>query len=235
MQKQEQIVAMFDEIAPSYDKANRILSFGIDTSWRKKAIDFVLKNYDQKELSILDVACGTGDMIAAWQEGAKKNNKIIRSIQGLDPSEEMLKIAQEKFPNIQFIKSFAQDIPFDDQSCDILSISYGIRNVSDRSKALAEFARVLKKGGICLILEFSKRQKGGFISFCRDFYLEKILPKLGKLVTANKAAYEYLPNSIESFLSKDELVKELEEAGFKMLKCQSFSLEISTMFVAVKP
>lgn len=233
MQKQAQIVAMFDSIAPSYDKLNRILSFGVDKSWRKKAIKEVLKCAPQS-VEIVDVACGTGDMIALWRDLAAKFHTQIVKIQGLDPSEEMLNIARKKFTNTEFIKAYAQNLPLNDGSADILSISYGIRNVTERQKAFSEFARVLKKGGILLILEFTRREKGGILGTLRDFYLAKILPKIGRLISKNATAYTYLPESIDGFLSKDELISELEKAGFSMLKYQKFSLGISSGFVMRK-
>lgn len=234
MQKQEKIVQMFNEIAPTYDKANRILSFGVDMSWRKMACKRVLQLYDKDGLIIVDVACGTGDMIEAWRKSSEKLGKKFLSITGIDPSTAMLKIAKEKLPTLNFIEAKAQDLPLNDESADILSISYGIRNVTQRQEALKEFARVLRKGGICVILEFAKRKKGGIIAFCRDFYLKNILPILGGFISKNKNAYEYLPNSIQDFLSQEELAKELQDAGFEVLEVQDFSFGISSMFLAKK-
>lgn len=234
MQKQEQIVEMFDKIAPSYDKANRILSFGVDTSWRNAGIKSVLSLIKPAKLDILDIACGTGDMIALWQQKCPKFNKEIQSIKGIDPSSAMLEIAKSKFKKLEFIKAFAQDLPVKDGSADIVSISYGLRNVTERQKALSEFNRVLKDEGILLILEFTKRDKGGLLAWCRDFYLKHILPALGGFISHDKGAYEYLPLSIEGFLGQDELIKELESANFRLLSVESFSLGISTAFIAQK-
>lgn len=227
--KQDKIVKMFDDIAPTYDKLNRILSFGVDKSWRKKAIKEVLKNAPQS-VKIADIACGTGDMIALWQDLAHKTVQIV----GVDPSEQMLEIARKKIKDAKFIKAYAQNLPLNNDSIDILSISYGIRNVIERKKAFNEFARVLKKGGILLILEFTKREKGGVLAWGRDFYLAKILPKIGKFISKNATAYSYLPDSIDSFLSKDELILELENAGFSLVKYQNFSLGISSGFILKK-
>lgn len=235
MKKQEKIIAMFNEISPSYDKANRILSFGVDISWRQKACKKVLRCFtDNSSLKILDVACGTGDMIEIWQECAKEQNKKIAKIQGIDPSEGMLEVAKSKFKDVDFIQALATELPQKNNEMDILSISYGIRNVVQRKEALDEFARVLKKDGILLVLEFTKRQKGGIIALLRDFYLKHILPLIGGYISKNKEAYKYLPNSIDSFLSKDEFIKELEKAGFDMMFFESFSFGVSSMFVARK-
>lgn len=234
MQKQEKIIEMFNQIAPTYDKANRILSFGADVSWRKKACKRVLEIYENDNLNIVDVACGTGDMIEIWQESAQKAHKNIKQIRGIDPSSQMLKEAKRKFKNIEFIEAGAQDLPLESESVDILSISYGIRNVVERQRALGEFARVLKRGGILLVLEFTKRERDGVVAFFRDFYLKNILPSLGGFISKNKEAYAYLPNSIEGFLSKEEFMLELESVGFKNVDFKSFSFGVSSMFIARK-
>ncbi|MBS4406448.1 bifunctional demethylmenaquinone methyltransferase/2-methoxy-6-polyprenyl-1,4-benzoquinol methylase UbiE [Campylobacter vulpis] len=234
MQKQEKIIEMFNQIAPTYDKANRILSFGADVSWRRKACERVLKIYENDNLNIVDVACGTGDMIEIWQESVQKIHKNIKQIRGIDPSLQMLKEAKRKFKSVEFIEAGAQDLPLESESVDILSISYGIRNVVERQRALGEFARVLKKGGILLVLEFTKREQGGVVGFFRDFYLKNILPSLGGFISKNKEAYAYLPNSIEEFLSKEEFMLELESVGFKNVDFKSFSFGVSSMFIVRK-
>lgn len=228
--KQENIVKMFDEIAPSYDLANRVLSFGVDISWRKKGISYVYENTKQ-ELNILDVACGSGDMIGLWQSMAPKFNKTI-SIQGSDASCGMLKIARQKYQDIQFTQAKAQNLPYEDNSMDIISISYGIRNVVEVDKALNEFARILKPNGVLLVLEFTKRQKGGFVAGIRDFYLKHILPSVGGLISKNYKAYKYLPNSIDDFFTKEEFESMLLNGGFIMQKYTSFSFGVCSMFVA---
>ncbi|AJC88256.1 bifunctional demethylmenaquinone methyltransferase/2-methoxy-6-polyprenyl-1,4-benzoquinol methylase UbiE [Campylobacter insulaenigrae] len=232
MQKQEKIVKMFDDIAPTYDKANRILSFGTDVNWRKKACLNAFK-YVGNQLDIVDVACGTGDMIIEWQNQANKINKEIVSIKGIDPSIGMLEVAKKKRLNAEFTQAKAQELPLKSQSADIISISYGIRNVIDRKEAIKEFSRVLKKDGILLVLEFTKREQGGFIANCRDFYLKNILPKVGGFISKNYTAYEYLPNSIENFLSKEDFIDELGEY-FQMLEYKSFSYGICSEFIARK-
>ena len=225
---------MFNQIAPSYDKANRILSFGVDKSWRVKGIKRVFESVPQKSVDIVDIACGTGDMIELWQKLAPKFEREIISLKGIDASEKMLEIAKHKFPRVDFTQALAQNLPLKDESADIISISYGLRNVVERQQALNEFNRVLKNGGLLLILEFTKREKGGLLALCRDFYLKRILPTLGGLISHDKAAYEYLPNSIEDFLGKDELIKELESANFSLVRVESFSFGISSAFIAQK-
>ncbi len=221
---QEKIVKMFDEIASSYDMVNRIVSFGSDKIWREKAIKEVLK-YSKENPKVLDVACGSGDMIDIWK---KYTNNII----GLDPSKGMLEVAKKRFPEINFYQGFAQDLPFENESFDCLSISFGIRNVVEIDKAIDEFYRVLKKDGILLILEFTKPEKKSTIRNCIDFYSNKILPKIGSIISGNKEAYEYLPKSIQKFYTLNELCKKLSK--FEILEAKNFALSPTSMIIAKK-
>jgi len=235
LSKQEKIVTMFDEIAKTYDVANRVLSFGVDKSWRKDACDKTYKYYDKKSIDfILDVACGTGDMCEYWDKRAVKSDINISKIIGADPSVGMLDIAKQKDLKAEFVVAEAKSLPFDDESVDILSISYGLRNVMDRDEGLREFHRVLKPDGLLVILEFTKLQKASIASRARDFYMKNILPVVGGILSKNKEAYSYLPNSIEGFLTKEKLVTELTDIGFEMKEVKGYSLDISTLFIAKK-
>lgn len=226
---------MFDEIAGTYDVANRVLSFGVDKSWRKEACDKAYAFYDQKSIDlILDVACGTGDMCEVWDKHATKNKIELKKIIGADPSVGMLEKAKEKGLNAEFVVAEAKTLPFENDSVDILSISYGLRNVIDRKEGLEEFYRVLKPGGLLVILEFTKLQKASIASRVRDFYMKKVLPLVGGLLSKNYDAYNYLPNSIEGFLTKESLIQELEEVNFTMKEAKGYSLDISTLFIAQK-
>ncbi|MBE0492489.1 MAG: bifunctional demethylmenaquinone methyltransferase/2-methoxy-6-polyprenyl-1,4-benzoquinol methylase UbiE [Sulfurospirillum sp.] len=232
--KQEKIVKMFDDIAPTYDTANRVLSMGVDIQWRKKACDETFARYEKPIDLLVDVACGTGDMMGYWQKQATKAGRNIGKIVGIDPSVGMTDVGKKKFPNFEFIISEATNLPLLDASVDILSISYGIRNVVQRVEAFGEFARVLKTGGYVVILEFTKDDKKGFLHTIKNFYLNKILPKLGGFISKNKEAYEYLPNSIEGFLTSSMLQSELDIAGFSTEFAKSFSMDISTLVIAKK-
>ncbi len=225
---------MFNNIAPTYDKANRVLSMGIDIQWRKRACDETYNRYRKNIDLIVDVACGTGDMMDYWKKVADKSGRKIGKILGVDPSEGMVGVGKQKFPDFEFVISDAVNIPLEDESADILSISYGIRNVVEREKAFKEFARVLKQGGYVVILEFTKDDKKGKFFGIKDLYMNKILPKLGGFISKNKEAYEYLPNSIEGFLTSDMLKSELDDAGFTTEFVKSFSLDISTLVIAKK-
>ena len=234
MQKQEKIVDMFNQIAPTYDVANRVLSLGVDVSWRKFACRYMLEIFKNKSINIVDVACGTGDMMGLWSEISKEFGVEIKSLTGIDPSSGMLKEARAKFPNFKFIEAYADNTTLTSGEAQILSISYGIRNVVERKAALREFNRVLALNGYVVVLEFTKRQKNGLITSLRDFYLSKILPKIGGFISKNKEAYEYLPSSIENFLDAKSFCDELVEAGFEIELCKGFSMDISTLFIAKK-
>ena len=234
-EKQEKIVTMFDDIASTYDLANRVLSFGIDIQWRKKGCDKAFEILGKKALTqITDVATGTGDLLIYWREQAKKNGVEIEKYVGIDPSVGMLDVARKKVDFAQFIEGKAQDLPIEDESTDVISISYGIRNVVDRIEALHEFNRALKPNGIVMILEFTKQDRSGMVDKVVDFGMKKVLPRVGGLISKNYEAYKYLPESIEEFLTTDMLAKELEEAGFEMKYVKSFSMGISTLLVAQK-
>ena len=234
MQKQEKIVDMFNQIAPTYDVANRVLSLGVDVSWRKFACRYMLEIFKNKSINIVDVACGTGDMMGLWSEISKEFGVEVKSLTGIDPSSGMLKEARTKFPNFKFIEAYADNTTLAGGETQILSISYGIRNVVERKAALREFNRVLALEGYVVVLEFTKRQKKGFITSLRDFYLSKILPSIGGFISKNKEAYEYLPSSIENFLDAKSFCDELVDAGFEIELCKGFSMDISTLFIAKK-
>jgi len=234
-EKQEKIVTMFDDIASTYDLANRVLSFGIDIQWRKKGCDKAFEVLGKKELTqVTDVATGTGDLLIYWKEQAKKNGVNIEKYVGIDPSVGMLEVARGKVDFAEFIEGKAQDLPIADESTDVISISYGIRNVVDRVEALQEFNRALKPNGIVVILEFTKQDRSGVVDKIVDFGMKSVLPRVGGLISKNYEAYKYLPESIEEFLTTEMLAKELEEAGFEMKYTKSFSMGISTLLVAQK-
>lgn len=225
---------MFDDIAGTYDTANRVLSMGIDIQWRKRACDETFTRYKNPIELIVDVACGTGDMMGYWAKQGKRAGREIGKILGVDPSVGMTDVGKQKFPEFEFVISEATQLPLGNESADIVSISYGIRNVVKRQEAFSEFARVLKTGGYVVILEFTKDDKKGLLCGIKDFYLNKVLPRIGGFISKNKEAYEYLPNSIEGFLTSTMLQKELDTAGFETEFVKSFSMDISTLVIAKK-
>ncbi|WP_418641168.1 bifunctional demethylmenaquinone methyltransferase/2-methoxy-6-polyprenyl-1,4-benzoquinol methylase UbiE [Sulfurimonas sp. ST-27] len=233
--KQEKIVSMFDDIAATYDTANRVMSMGVDISWRKKACDLAFEYYGKKSIDkIVDVACGTGDMMGYWKKQSQKSGVNISEFVGVDPSNGMVDVARKKFPDFSYHIAKATQIPLEDASTDFLSITYGIRNVVERQEAFDEFNRVLKKEGLVVILEFMKDENKNILKKIRDIYMHKILPYVGGAISKNLEAYTYLPDSIENFVTIQGMQKELENAGFEMLHTQSFSMDISTLLIARK-
>ena len=257
--KQQKIIQMFDAIAPSYDLANRVISLGIDVKWRKEACVKALELLPNKELVIADVACGTGDMIIHWEEAIAAENKahakpttkesenpraqVKRQARfvGIDPSSGMLEVAKEKLAplldsqNAKLIQAQAQDLSaLESSSIDIVSIAYGLRNVMEVDRALEEFHRVLKERGILVILEFTKKSKEGILDKLAGFYTKIILPLLGGLISKNYAAYAYLPDSIDVFLSAEILTSKLRQRGFCVNVSKGYSANISTLIIATK-
>lgn len=230
---QDNIIKMFDDIASSYDITNRLLSCGIDTKWRKEACLLSLKLLEnipnQNQLNILDIACGTGDMIQNWLKFS--NAKIT----GIDPSINMLKIAKEKLSSdVILLKGEAKNLEIPSESIDLLSIAYGLRNVIELDSALMEFHRVLKNNGILLILEFTKKDKQNIFDSIASFYTRKILPIIGGLISNNYKAYRYLPDSISDFLTLEELELKLKNLGFNVKIKKQYIANLCSLIIAQK-
>ncbi len=231
MDRQKQIVEMFDNIAPSYDLANRVLSFGVDVKWRKEGCIKTLERLGKSNgLKVADLACGTGDMLIHWQKYLQEDCELL----GIDPSSAMLEVAKKKVYNASFIQAQAQEIPLENESVDIVSIAYGLRNVCGYQEALKEFHRILKKAGVLLILEFTHNPSPTLLQKGAKFYTQKILPLIGGLISKNLKAYQYLPHSIEAFASTQELKDELSKVGFSNVWSKSYSAKLSTLFLATK-
>ena len=240
-EKQTQIIDMFNQIAPSYDKANRVMSLGIDISWRKEACKVAFEALGSKRcLRLVDVACGTGDMLLHWQNEARSLGCELGEIVGIDPSEGMLEVARQKLAHeldsdiLHLQKGEAKALGLESSSVEILSIAYGLRNVVELDKALEEFARVLKSGGILVILDFFNNSSTSLLDRAMRFYTRRILPYVGGFISKNYAAYKYLPNSIEGFVSNDELKSKLESLGISCHVLKGYSANISTLYVGVK-
>jgi demethylmenaquinone methyltransferase/2-methoxy-6-polyprenyl-1,4-benzoquinol methylase len=229
--QQEHICQIFDTIAKAYDKANRLLSFGQDRRWRNALVEALDKS---KELSVLDIATGTGDTVIALCEQRPNINKAV----GIDLAEKMLVLGREKakkkaLEKISFLHADASQMPFSDKSFDAASISFGIRNVTNFENALKEIHRVLKPNGQALILEFSL-PKNAFIRFVYLFYFRLILPLFGGLISGNFQAYQYLNKSVEQFPYGEAFLKHLAGAGFRDLEAKELSFGIATLYSARK-
>lgn len=236
MDKQHQIIEMFDTIAKDYDKANHILSLGIDILWRTDACKRAFKLIQTPKIDcILDVACGTGDMMIQWQKQAQKHHIHIDSLIGADPSVKMLELAKHKVKNAQFITTEATNLAkIPDSSVDIVSITYGLRNVLDYPMALSEFSRVLKHGGLLVVLDFFKKQSPTLLDKCVGFYTKKMLPLIGGLISKNYQAYAYLPESMECFISPQDLTTHFQKVRIKPHTIKGYSANISHLVLGVK-
>ena len=228
--KKEQIAAMFNSISGKYDFLNHFLSLGIDILWRKRAVRLLKKH--QPKL-ILDIATGTGDF--AIEALSLNPEKII----GVDISEGMLSVVREKLikknltDKIELISGDSEFLPFKDNFFDAVIVSFGVRNFENLEKGLSDMLRVLKPGGKVVILEFSKPKSFPFKQIYQ-FYFQWILPKIGKLISKNHAAYTYLPDSVEAFPDGDDFLNILNKIGFQKNQCTPLTLGISSIYSGSK-
>ena len=228
--KKKQIAAMFNSISRKYDFLNHFLSFGIDILWRKRAIQTLEKN--QPKL-ILDIATGTADF--AIEALSLKPRKII----GVDISEGMLSVGRKKLitrnltDKIELIIGDSEALPFKDNLFDAVIVSFGVRNFENLEKGLADMLRVLRPGGKIVILEFSKPKSFPFKQIYQ-FYFRWILPKIGKIISKDHAAYTYLPNSVKAFPDGDNFLHILNKIGFRKSQCTPLTLGISSIYSGSK-
>jgi demethylmenaquinone methyltransferase / 2-methoxy-6-polyprenyl-1,4-benzoquinol methylase len=222
------IRSMFDEVAPTYDFLNHLLSFGIDNYWRAKAASkakqLLGKNSAPK---ILDVATGTGDLAASMSKiaGAK--------VTALDLSPEMLVIAKKKYPHITFHEGYAEKLPFGTSSFDVVSAGFGVRNFENLSEGMREFHRVLKPGGHALIIE-PMIPRNDIMKKLYLIYFKKVLPKIAGLFSKSSFAYDYLPNSVEQFPQAEAFTAILRNSGFKSSEYLPMTFETSILYIAKK-
>ena len=230
-EKGERIQQMFGAIAPRYDFLNRLLSFGVDRRWRKKAVR--LLKY-QEGSRILDVATGTGD-VALEIAGATPASVTIT---GADFCKEMVELGQLKVADspyadrIELKVAPCEDLPFPSNTFDSVTIAFGIRNVVDRTLGLAEMWRVVRPGGRLIILEFSTPRSQLFRQIYY-FYFRRLLPMIGGLFSKFNA-YQYLPDSVLEFPSHEEFSRMIAEAGFRNIHLHELTFGIATIYVGEK-
>ncbi|WP_369047736.1 bifunctional demethylmenaquinone methyltransferase/2-methoxy-6-polyprenyl-1,4-benzoquinol methylase UbiE [Tenacibaculum sp. UWU-22] len=228
--KKEQVTQMFDNISKDYDGLNRVISFGIDTSWRKKVVKIVGKNNPKQ---ILDIATGTGDL--AIMLSKTQPDKII----GLDISEGMLAVGKKKVAKanleniIEMLVGDSENLPFKDNTFDAITVSFGVRNFENLNKGLTEINRVLKPNGIFVVLETSNPTKFPFKQGYQ-FYTSIILPLIGKLFSKDKVAYTYLSKSANSFPFGKAFNNILEKNGFKNAKNKPVTFGVASIYTATK-
>jgi len=213
---------MFDEVAHAYDKTNDLLSFGQSHYWRWQLKRAVRPASGQR---ILDIAAGTGtSSMALLVEGA--------TVVAADFSKGMLAEGKKRYPELEFVFADAMKLPFKDAEFDVVTMSFGLRNVQDRNVALKEFLRVLKPSGRLVICEFS--HVPGPLGVLYRFYLKYLLPKISKLMSKNPAAYDYLSESIMAWPKQAELAKDLQNAGFSQTSWKNLTLGVVALHEGVK-
>ena len=232
MPKKEKIQQMFDGIAPSYDRLNHLMSLGVDKRWRRRALKEVVDGSTQQ---ILDVACGTGDSTIAIAKAAGSGSRVT----GVDISEGMMALVMEKAAHegvhdrIRLQVADGENLPFDEGTFHRVTCAFGIRNFENKDKGLQEFLRVLKPGGKTVILELSVPQNR-FARWCYDLYFLHLLPWIGGRVSGNKEAYRYLPASVHAFPSPSAFSAMMEGAGFRSVRCRTFTFGLCRLYVGEK-
>jgi len=227
--KKKEVEDMFDNIAPKYDLLNHVLSMKIDVLWRNTLVKWM--NKDAPKI-VLDVATGTGDLAIAVQKGTAA--KVV----GLDLSQQMLNVGIDKIQKlnldgeISMEKGDAENLPYESNKFDAVSVAFGVRNFENLEKGLAELKRVVKENKSVYILEFSKVE--GFLGPFYMFYFKNVLPRIGKLISKDSRAYTYLPDSVNAFPFGEKMKQILLNTGFKTVEYKKQSLGIATIYKATK-
>lgn len=231
LSKKEQVARMFDNISHRYDFLNHFLSMGIDKAWRRKAVKYLAPS---RPRVVLDVATGTGDF-AVQTYTSLKPDKVI----GVDISEGMLAVGKRKMidkglsQSIELLTGDSENLPFEENKFDAVTVAFGVRNFEDLRKGLQEIRRVMKPGATLVVLEFSRPRKFPFKQLY-NFYFKFILPKIGRMISKDKAAYTYLPESVEAFPDGDDFLAILHELGFNKPACKPLTFGISSIYTAQK-
>lgn len=230
MPKKKAITNLFDQIAPHYDQLNHLLSLNVDKSWRRKAVRKIL---EQPHERVMDMACGTADFGIALAKAG------VPSVLGLDISEQMLRIGRQKVQAlglseiIQLEQGDSEAIACSDNSFDAVGVAFGVRNYENLELGLQEMLRVLKPGGMLLILELSVPQ-GRFLYSLYSFYFTRVLPWIGGLISGDKQAYAYLPASVLRFPKPKEFLRIMQSCGYAETRQQALSLGLARIFTGKK-
>jgi demethylmenaquinone methyltransferase/2-methoxy-6-polyprenyl-1,4-benzoquinol methylase len=247
--KARRVEAMFAAIAPSYDLNNRLHSLGRDQAWRRAAVAAAtLKPGDH----VLDVACGTGDLALAFAHALQRGRArrgwpapVAGQVVGLDFTYPMLQIAARKSDRLaqadaaagnvfRWINGDAMNLPLPDASVDVVSIAFGIRNVTDPAAAARQFHRVLRPGGRVIVLEFSL-PRNALLRGLYNFYFRHIMPRTAALIARDRSgAYRYLPRSVNTFLGRQQMIDLLQQAGFREVTATPLTFGVAVVYRGVR-
>lgn len=220
-QKKSLVAGVFDSVAGKYDVMNDVMSLGIHRLWKRQTIDSSAARKGQR---ILDLAGGTGDLTAKFSRIVGDQGQVILA----DINASMLQVGRDKLRdlgvvgNVNYVQANAEELPFPDNHFDIITIAFGLRNVTDKDKALRSMLRVLKPGGRLLVLEFSKPEHDA-LNTLYDFYSFNILPQMGALIANDKESYQYLAESIRMHPDQETLKHMMLEAGFEQVTYQNMT------------
>lgn len=225
--KARRVQAMFDAIAPTYELVNRVLSAGRDSYWRREAVRMAKIAADDR---VLDLACGTGDFARAFERA--KPAMVV----GSDFAGGMLALAASRpSAGIRWCRGDAHHLPFANSAFSVVSCAFGVRNFQNLSRGLEEIRRVLRPGGRVVILEFTMPRSRVLGSAYR-FYFRRVLPHVARVISRDRSgAYDYLPNSVESFVDDAGMSQALSAAGFEGIERQALTIGIVTIYIARKP
>ena len=236
--KHEQVEQMFNSIAPAYDFMNRAMTLGIDRWWRRVAVNGVMRHLKanaipSEKVDVLDVATGTGDFAIGLQKRLKP-----RSVTGIDLSKGMLDVARKKvtsarLTNISFNQADCLSMSFDDDSFDVVTVAFGVRNFEDIEQGYRQMYRVLRKGGILSVVELST-PRNSIIRWFYDIYTLHIIPAIGSLKSGDRNAYRYLPLSIAAVPQGNDMLDIMRRVGFSQCRVQRLTLGTCSIYTAIK-
>ena len=228
MAKKNFVVSMFNDIAPTYDRLNHLLSLNVDKSWRRKAVARIMSRHPRR---VLDIACGTGDFAIALAQAG------VPEVLGVDISEGMLEVGRQKVRalglNIEMRVDDCESLQLSDDAVDAITVAFGVRNFEHLQQGLREMHRVLRPGGEVCVLELSV-PSNPLLRFGYKLYFLHVLPLFGGLISGNKGAYQYLPDSVLHFPRPDAFCEMLRTAGFRHVEAQSFTFGLCRMFIGQK-